>query len=411
MGSYISLRINKMEIDWGKNYNFRNHSKLFQEKDHGNNIPYYTVDDNDKEFVEYGLGAKKKLYEVKERLDLLGYSLKEIEQLYNNIKEGYEFYMGEKVNLSFDDFSNFIKSLDLLKVNHVASAIENYDNGYDLGEYFKECLLGDKEFANKMKRVLKKLKKHEEINECFYENIEPYIILRLLAENPENLNYDVIWDYNEVVEAGWTRLDFLKEGLEDSDKLLIVTEGKSDSFIIKRTLDEIFPNIQDFFEFIDMEENYPFTGVGNLLNFSKGLSKIKIQNKIIVLFDNDTAGNEIYNKVKEIQKPDNLVFCHLPLCNEFNQFLCIGPSGTNFSNINGKAVAIECFLDFNSVAEKPMIIWTSYNKNMKQYQGELVNKDRYVNSFKKSNLKSGYDVKKLKMLIKYIVESWINRFN
>lgn len=160
-----------------------------------------------------------------------------------------------------------------------------------------------------------------------------------------------------------------------------------------------------------MEENYPFTGVGNLLNFSKGLSKIKIQNKVIVLFDNDTAGNEIYNKLKKIKKPDNLLFCHLPSCEEFNNFLCIGPSGTNFSDINGKAVAIECFLDFNSVNIDPMIRWTSYNKNMRRYQGELVNKDKYVNIFKKSNLKSDYNVKKLKILIQYIVDSWVNRFN
>lgn len=410
MGSYISLGINKMEIDWGKNSSFRNYSKLFQEKDHGLNIASYDIDENDEEVIEYKLGAKKTLYEVRERLDLLGYSLKEIEKIYDNNMKEYEFYMEEKVNLSFKDFSVFIKSLDLSKVNHVSSAIKNYDNGYDLGEYFKEFLLGDKEFANKMKKILKKLKNNEEINECFYENIDPYVILRLLAENTDNFKYDVIWDYSEVVENGWARLEDLKQPLENTDKILIVTEGKSDSFIIRKSINELFPNIKDFFEFIDMKENYPFTGVGNLVNFSMGLSKINIQNKVIVIFDNDTSGIETYNRVKDIKKPQNLIICHLPNCKEFNKFSCVGPSGIKKININGKAVAIECFLDFNSIADAPLVRWNSYNKNMNQYQGELVNKDEYVKKFKSANLNNGYNSEKLKQLINYIVDCWINRF-
>lgn len=91
MKSFIRLGINKMEIDWGKHFELINHSKLFQEKDYLNNMPYYTIDDNDNEIIRYGLGAKKKLYEVKERLDLLGYSLKEIEELFNNEKKNMNF--------------------------------------------------------------------------------------------------------------------------------------------------------------------------------------------------------------------------------------------------------------------------------------------------------------------------------
>jgi len=83
-------------------------------------------------------------------------------------------------------------------------------------------------------------------------------------------------------------------GVEETDKFLIVTEGSSDTYIIKKALEILRPDILDFFSFIDMQENYPFTGGGNLLNFCKGLSSIKIQNKVLVIFDNDTEGVDKY---------------------------------------------------------------------------------------------------------------------
>lgn len=409
MGSYITLGVNKMEIDWGKNNIFNNHSKLFLSVDHSNNIPIFDVDEENNEIVRYGMGAKKSLGEVRKRLDLLGYSLKEIKILYDSIVMEYEMYMGDKFDVSFEDFSAFIKCLDLSKINHITSSIDSYENGYDIGEYFSDALLNDLEFSKKFHEILQKVKIGEEYGESFFENIHPYIILRLLAENEENLKYDVIWNYDEVLKEGWVDFSELKKELEIENKILIVTEGKSDSFIIRKTLDNLYPNISDFFEFIDMEENYPFTGVGNLVNFTKGLSKINIQNNVIIIFDNDTVGLESYTRIKDIIKPHNLVLMHLPNLDEFDNFACVGPDGLKNNNINGKAVAIECFLDFNSVGDAPCVRWNSYNLYMEQYQGELIKKDLYVQKFKKAKLDSTYDVHKLKYLIDYIISCWVNR--
>lgn len=407
MGSIISLGINKMEIDWGKNGIFNNHSVLFQEDDFNQDIPYYYIeyidDDSAKEIVKYKKGARKKLSAVKERLDLLGFDLSSIEKKYNaNIKE-YEFYTDEKVNLTFEEFYEVIKSLDISKVNTVLASAEGWENGYDLGEYFKECIMGDEEFSTKIKG-----KEFHYLIGTFFENLEPYITLRILAENKSNLDYYVEWHYNDVVEEGWIKRDDVVKELPDKDKILIVTEGSTDSFIIKKTIDTLYPNISDFFMFIDMEENYPFTGVGNLKNFCKGLSKINIQNNIIVLFDNDTAGTDSYNTIKNIPKPKNLVFCHLPEHSEFKEFETIGPFGYQKADINGKAVSIECFLDLSS--EKAIVRWNNFNEKIREYQGALENKDEYTRKFKKASLLDGsYDCGKLKYLIDYIIKQWLNR--
>ena len=61
-----------------------------------------------------------------------------------------------------------------------------------------------------------------------------------------------------------------------------------------------------------MSENYPFTGAGNLFRFCQGLAQIKVQNKIVVIFDNDAAGLEAQRKVKRLLLPSNMVVVRLP---------------------------------------------------------------------------------------------------
>ena len=46
MGSMISLGVGRMEIDWGKNNIFKNHSKLYTEKEFNSKVEYYYVDDD-----------------------------------------------------------------------------------------------------------------------------------------------------------------------------------------------------------------------------------------------------------------------------------------------------------------------------------------------------------------------------
>lgn len=407
MGSLITLGINKMEIDWGKNNVFTNHSSLFQKGDFEQKIPYYTVDDKDKVMIKYENGAKKKLKDIKERLNLLGYDMKGIEKKYNEIVDEYEFCTNNKVKMSFENFKDFIINIDTKKVDNIKSAIEDIENGYELGEFFRKCILGDEEISNS---IFSEYEEEKYIIGEFFESIDPYIILRLLAENKSNLESYVEWRYNEVIENGWVKKEDIIEELEEKNKILIVTEGSTDSFILKRTLDILYPNISDFFNFIDMKENYPFTGVGSLKNFCNGLAKINIQNNIIVLFDNDTAGIETFNAIKNIQKPINLLFCHLPDYGEFERFKTVGPFGEQINNINGKAVSIECFLDLSSVENESIVRWKNYNELMRDYQGALENKDRYTVKFKSANLLDGsYDCSKLKYLIDYIIKEWINR--
>lgn len=189
---------------------------------------------------------------------------------------------------------------------------------------------------------------------------------------------------------------------------MIVTEGKTDTFILQTSINTLFPEVSDFFYFIDMQDNYPFTGTGNLYNFASGLTKIKIQNKTIIVFDNDEAGIFSYKKCKEkLVSIPNLKFYHLPDLPEFKNFLTIGPSGDAYQDINGKAVSIECFLDLSFESKRtPQVRWTIYNDKSNQHQGALIAKDEYTRIFKKSLLEKNYNKDKLFFLINDLIRFW-----
>ena len=409
MGSMITLGIGRMEIDWGKNNMFTNHSVLFTEHDI-KQIPYYYYDsDTEKEMMEYKEGLSCKLSVVKRRLNMMGYSIIECEKKYKELLKECSYH-DVIICIDFTSFKAIIEKISLEKINTPLLEYEDYDNGYDIGEFARKCILGEKEirnimleyYSNDLQTMLSDL-------DVFFENMDPYIILRLLAEKKDLQDLEVYWTYADVVEDGWaTKDEILSFSHNDGNRILVVTEGSSDTFVLKKTINALFPELAHMFQFIDMQENYPFTGTGNLYNFCCGLIKIGITKKMIVIFDNDTAGMEQYNKLENMSKPDTMLIMRLPNHYAFKEIETIGSQGTSIEDINGSAVSIECFLDFNR--HTPQIRWVSYNKNTQSYQGALVAKDDYIKEFKSADLNNGsYDTEKLIYLVEYILSEWENR--
>ena len=107
--------------------------------------------------------------------------------------------------------------------------------------------------------------------------------------------------------------------------------------------------------------------------------------------------------------PPSFVVTCLPSLEELRAFKTLGPAGENVEDINGRASAIECFLDFCGVEGEPTVRWTTYMSKQLVYQGELVNKDAYVADFKARFGKEGvvYDRSKLIRLWEYLISRCI----
>jgi hypothetical protein len=102
------------------------------------------------------------------------------------------------VNIDFDTFRQALCAVNLDRVCN-----DEYDSDFELGE-FACYVLSDPEF----KRVCAGLSSGVTRDDgTFFENLDPYVILRLLGENPDNLERDLVWGIHDVVEGGYVGSD------------------------------------------------------------------------------------------------------------------------------------------------------------------------------------------------------------
>ncbi|MCA5005669.1 HEPN/Toprim-associated domain-containing protein [Sphingobacterium bovistauri] len=383
---YLSLGVGKFETEWLRNtIGPQDHSILFKDSDK-TDIPYYFLDDDANVDSKLGQGYSTALKDLRERLDLLGYSFDKLPTLLMDYFSGFP----SAPLISSIDTQIFIDLLSDINVNDIDWT--EHEGDADPGEFFTRRILSLPQFG----RLRAYLDDFKGVEPYVYEQIDPYIILAAIAKNPQN----------NTLTVEWRHKGNLAHGLDTYQKYLIVTEGYTDGRVIKMAMEILKPNVTDFFDYIDMNENYPFGGAGSLSNFFKGLTKIGTNRKIIFIFDNDAEGNANLQKLINILHPVNFKKFALPDMHEFNNFETVGPTGTSIQNVNKRAVAIEMFLDMTyNVPTTPIVRWSSFEKTVQQYQGALENKTKYYDEFMAltpSNF-SNYNFSLLEKLLNYII--------
>ena len=376
MGSMIHLSVGGLEIDWGKNNGFRDHSALFQPGDL-TKVPYWYVDDKtpiadddaDVESrergyrlkAEYQDGLSKPLTQVIERIGLLGYTTRYARREFHYLSQLNGF---DETDFPFDQLADALQIIDVTKVS------ADYSSGQyaDFGKFFRREIaerigLGETSDSDLSMGM---------------ENLSPYIILQLLGANPSAADLPVNWQFADVEQGGWARRNDFVKRLEQVDRFLIVTEGSSDANVIRHAIGLLKPHLADFFDFVDMNEGYPFTGTGNLFNFTKGLISISVMNNVIIVYDNDAEGVFSFNRTSRLNLPPNMRVLKLPNLSEFSAYDTVGPSGPHRADINGRGAAIECYLD---PGPSPIVRWNNFHKDLDVYHGELLAKTDVVRRF------------------------------
>lgn len=399
MGSMIHLAVGRLEIDWGKNHGFRDHSALFQGEQDIADVPYYYAGKEDgtdfegepkwEPLIEHKEGLSKPLPLVIDRLNLLGHTYEQCEK---------EFTFLARLN-GFDDTSfTFAALRDVLEAVDVTSLSTDYgEGGEDFGKFFRREL-GPRVGIDAV--MLNDPLEFHPISEAM-ENLSAYTVLHLLARNPRAAALPVQWAFNDLEIGGYARRSDFVRALEPRARFLIVTEGSSDAAVLRHALKILRPHVADFFDFVDMEEGYPFSGTGNVFRFVQGLISIAIQNKMLVLFDNDAEGVANARRCEALNVPANMQILTLPERPEFMTFSTVGPDGERFSDINRRAAAIECYLHLD---EKARVRWTGYNQAASAYQGELEGKTRYMRTFlSQRQCESGYDYSRLENVLDIVI--------
>ena len=372
----ITLAVGRMDIDHGKNNFFTDHNALFQTTDlkpvgtvyAGQNWP------KSKPTIELNEGLAKPLGQVLDRIALLGHTFRTAEHYYGRLHEADD---PDEKSIPFKIIRKVLASVNLTKVTG------RYRDDYQPSLTFSKRAL---------KTLALRSEKHHYYNpglrpdhweiDLLVDPFPPYAALLLLGQNELNHGLEVTWDFGPLVESGWAKREEFGTGLRPEQQFLIVTEGSSDANILKHALRLYRPHVADFFRFVDMEEGYPFSGTGNLHRFTQGLISIGLQNNAVIIYDNDAEGVSKMNETKRLSLLPHMRVIQLPPHDYFSNFKTVGPNGVGRTDINHKAAAIECYLDLRRPGlPQPIVRWTSFNRELGVYQGELQHKTRYMKDF------------------------------
>ena len=370
MGEFAQLNIGKTVIIEEKNELCLDYSDIFPINSIST-IPYYYAYN----IVEYKKGYRAKLKTISLRLSIMGYTIVAAKEQIRKViiewnRENYKKHIG------FEEFYDLILKTKLNSWNSLIS-----------------------------------LMKVQDLEELYY-SIEPRYILQVLAQNDDNLSQDVTWGLIDVIEGGYVSYEKVI-GSRAKNKVLIATEGKTDKGILSQSLTQLFPEFFDLFYFFNYsgDESVNVSGCQDLYRFCKYISQMD-HSYVIALFDNDVDGIHALKKAKSIDNTNNLLITRLPDRKEFEHFEIVNPWGNDtYENINGKSVAIENFLDFRSIKERPIIKKENLNG-----QGKLCFKEKYQKAFNKAASNellrtNKYNTNKIEELILELVGQWIDYLN
>lgn len=415
MGTAIELEVGDVSISYAKNHMGMDFGYLFQPGDQTRiksgalNYDYYDEHPEERgKLVVHEAAFVRPLSRVLPRLLLSGSSIEgarsEYEAVITEARETapYDEPPEQTDFLTFEEYCDLVRRYPLSSLGGGAE--------FDDEEKAKGRLATDKDFA--------RLPWTDNSDSYWSESsffaaklaiLSPASMLQVFALNPDNLDAEVKWEFGPLVVAGWASCENFEPSARRMQKILIATEGASDARIIKRALEILCPDVADFFNFVDVDERHHFWGTGNLVKFAEGLLRIDVQNKVLFLFDNDAEGVDAFRKLNALKLPGNMRSMLLPDLDDFRNFPTRGPEGVGLSNINGRAAAIECYLDLNLPSfGPPQILWSNYKRDIDAWHGALEFKESYQRHFynqaPETLLSGGYDLSKLLKLLDALIE-------
>jgi hypothetical protein len=208
-----------------------------------------------------------------------------------------------------------------------------------------------------------------------------------------DIESDLIQDISDVVFAGCYELNdpvctkAIRELTSDypaSSPRIVLAEGLTDVAILREALKLLYPHLSGYYSFFDFESSKSAGGAGHLVSIIKAFAAAGISNRVIALFDNDTAAREARRSLNSIELPENIVVLNYPALDMLRSYPTIGPTGTTPFDVNGFAASIELYLGKDVLLQDGVIApvqWRGFSESIGAYQGEVMHKAKLQDAF------------------------------
>jgi hypothetical protein len=198
---------------------------------------------------------------------------------------------------------------------------------------------------------------------------------------------DVTMDLTDLIRGGYydTDDDLIEEAdylvsvdYQTTQRIIVLTEGSSDTRALEKAFGLIYPHLREYFSFMDFNELNVPGGAPSLVSFVKAFSAAGVINRVVAIFDNDTAAAAALRVLDGLKLPSNVAVTRLPELDELKTYPTLGPTGTVLMDINGLAASLEVYFG-NDVLRRTdgsltPIQWKGFDKSLARYQGEIVDK-------------------------------------
>ncbi len=205
-----------------------------------------------------------------------------------------------------------------------------------------------------------------------------YSILSVLSES------DIVeYDLTDVINGGWVKINEAKN--VDYEKIIILTEGKTDVEFISNSIDKLYPHLKDYYHFIDFDEYKVESSASALVKLVTSFAAANVKHHIIALFDNDTAGLKEMKKLVSKTFTPNIKILRYPDITLAKKYPTVGPTGKKKMNVNGLAGSIEMYFGVDVLTRNNELIpiqWKGFDDKEKKYQGEIADKNYVQDTFR-----------------------------
>lgn len=389
MGSFSELHIGDLEITSSKNryephllYLFQSSDKVVRETTVSETrfSDRFDQSNPDNSIVEFYYQCSISV--TRDRLGLMGYTGEVAKAGFYRGLEGKIIQLkGYKERWGEDDASTQVTTtlsiLESLTVEDWLSAFVEIQNEKYVPTTYH--LLNNSNYSSILQYMLSE-------DYFGFPGYDVLMYLRLIVDLfPDTTN--LLYNFTELANGGWVDeaddLISLLDGevsatYSSSRRFIVMTEGSTDTWAIQRSLKLLYPHLYEYFRFLDFEGAKIGGGAGMLANTVKAFSGAGIINRIIALFDNDTAAEAAIKTLTTVHLPENIVIKKYPDLTLAENYPTIGPTGPANTNINGLACSIELYLGEDVLKDENgemfPIQWRGYEASVKKYQGEIMNK-------------------------------------
>lgn len=394
MGSYTDLSIDDYPILVTKSFVIPEVMTVFQESDkqvitrkvsERNELVWGKVspdEDHDEVAVTYNCEVWKAI----ERLDVMGFTMRRVRKDFEDVRiseaERYTSWLGDNDDGWCRDDLNYFTSLTYERYVEALRTV--------LTQRIRPRQFGDTDTG--LDPVVKRIIGDHEGYAFGFLGTDIRSFIRVACEFVPK-NSQLVQDITEVAHAGYYEEDepvcanltrALTAGHPENSAQIILTEGSTDVEILREALALLYPHLFGYYTFLDFASIRPQGGAGSLVTTVKAFAAAGISNKIIAIFDNDTAAFDARRSLASLQLPQNIAVCSYPYLSSLEAYPTLGPSGLVPLNVNGLAASIELYLgmDILTNGEDFPVQWKGYVESLGKYQGEVMHKGRLQERFR-----------------------------